>query len=211
MSPDHAGATSARDRPSRLTGEARREQLLDVAAQLVVTRGVEAVTMEGVAAAAGVSKGLGYAYFDNRADLIRAVLGRELADLRERTVAAIAAGATLADRIRGAVHVWFDVVEERGGLLGRLLNATQLQPSVEENRRAATRSNEEFWARMAERDLGIPHDRAVAASAILLAGLAGVLDRWRDGDDRTSLEDTYVALAMGGLQGLAEGVEDEGK
>jgi len=55
--------TEATPRPARLPRNERREQLLDVAAGLILEKGTEAVTMEGVAAAAGVSKGLGYAYF----------------------------------------------------------------------------------------------------------------------------------------------------
>jgi hexosaminidase len=40
--------------------------------------GIEAVTMESVAARARVSKGLGYAYFDNRNDLLLTLLEREI-------------------------------------------------------------------------------------------------------------------------------------
>lgn len=189
-------------RAARLPGQERREHLLDVAAELVVTRGVDAVTMEGVAAAAGVSKGLGYAYFANRGDLIRAVLDRELADLRQRTLAAVGAGRNLEERMRGALRVWCDVIEERGGLLGRLLNAHQVQREVEERRWRTNRRNEEFWADMIAKELGVPHDRAVAASGMLLASLSGFLERWRAGDSRAFLEETYLALALGGLRSL---------
>src|SRR5256885_15992285 len=93
-------------RPSRLPGEQRREHFVDVAADLVAEQGVDAVTMEAVAAAAGVSKGLGYAYFTNRGDLLLAVLDREMRLLETRVRNALRAGDTFEDRIRGAVHAW---------------------------------------------------------------------------------------------------------
>jgi hypothetical protein len=43
------------------------------------------------------------------------------------------------------------------------------------------------------------------AAAILMAGLNGVLDRWvTHGDSRKLLEETFVAVAMNGIRGLAD-------
>ena len=52
---------------ARLTAAQRKQQFLDVAAQLVVEQGADTVTMEAVAARAGVSKALSYRYFSNGA------------------------------------------------------------------------------------------------------------------------------------------------
>jgi len=72
-----------------------------VAAQLIIDDGVDSVTMESVAAAAGVSKGLGYAYFDDRGDLLMAVLNRET-HLMERRI-----GRAVARRARGlGIETW---------------------------------------------------------------------------------------------------------
>src|SRR5205823_7973892 len=76
-------------RPARLPAEERREHFLDVTAELIINDGIDAVTMEGVAAAAGVSKGLGYAYFANRNELLLALLERELQKLDRRALAGI--------------------------------------------------------------------------------------------------------------------------
>ena len=144
-------------------------------ADLIVGEGIDAVTMEGVAAAAGVSKGLGYAYFSNRNELLR------------------------------ALAAWFETVRERGRLLGTLLQASQLQDALKDRRSRWHRDFEERWATMAETELGVPRRRAVAAFAILLAGMNGLLERWVDcGDSRTLLEEVYVGLAMGGLRALSD-------
>src|SRR2546423_13055124 len=108
-------------RPARLPAEERREHFLDVAADLIVREGIDAVTMEGVAAAAGVSKGLGYAYFSNRNELLLTLLERELKELDRRVLVGVHAADSLEGRIRGALAAWFETVRQRGRLLGTLL------------------------------------------------------------------------------------------
>jgi AcrR family transcriptional regulator len=50
----------------RLTRDSRHDALLDEAARLLAEGGFSAVTMEAVAARAGVSRPLVYKHFDNR-------------------------------------------------------------------------------------------------------------------------------------------------
>jgi AcrR family transcriptional regulator len=196
--------TSLAPRPARLPGQERREHFLDAAAQLILERGIDSVTMEGVAAAAGVSKGLGYAYFTNRGDLLLALLDREVSALDRRVQDAIDASDGFEEKIRAAVHAWFAVISERGRILGPLLQAGSIQEPLQKRRDRRTRRLEELWGRLAETHLGLPHREAVAASAILLAGMAGMLDRWTKArDPRRLLEDTYVRLAVGGLREVA--------
>src|SRR3954454_24067095 len=103
---------------TRLTKEARREQLLDTAADMVLTRGFDALTMEAVAQEAGASKTLGYAYFANVENLIESLYERELSALYEAVEAATQEVIGLDARIAAAVHASFDIVEQRGMLIG---------------------------------------------------------------------------------------------
>lgn len=70
-------ATSLR-RPyaARKPPEQRRQQLLDTALAIALERGFHAVTVEGVAKAAGVTRPVVYGLFDDRAALLTAVLER---------------------------------------------------------------------------------------------------------------------------------------
>jgi AcrR family transcriptional regulator len=191
-------------RPARMTKEARREHFLDVAAELVADRGIEAVTMEGVAAAAGVSKGLGYAYFDNRGELLVALFKREVAVYRQRTRDRMAAATDFEARLRVGVAGWFDMVAERGQLLGTLLQASQVQAALQPHRSRYYRDLEELYGRMAADALGIPKEKAVIASAVLIAGLSGVVDRWVEcKEPRELLEETFVQAALGAFRNLA--------
>jgi len=192
-------------RPSRLPRSERREHLLDVAAQLILDKGIEAVTMEGVATAAGVSKGLGYAYFTNSGTLLRALLQREVRKFNEHVIAALATEQDFEARLRAVIHAWFDHVADQGILMGRLLQATRNDGPHVEARNAYNRSNEQWWADLAERELGVPNGRGRIATAILLTGLEGVVQRWvQCGDTREELEEVFVRVAMGGLNNLRD-------
>lgn len=190
-------------RPARLPRSERREQLLDTAAALILDKGIEAVTMEGVAAAAGVSKGLGYAYFDNASTLLRALLEREVGTLNDRVREAFGREREFEPRLRAVIHAWFDHVEANGILMGALLQATRNDGPHVEARNAYNRFNERWWADLAERELGVPNGRGQIATSIILSGLQGVVQRWTQcGDSRDELEEVFIRVAMGGLQNL---------
>lgn len=66
------------------------------------------------------------------------------------------------------------------------------------------RELEAFYGQLAAAEYGVDPDRAVAAAAILLAGLSGLIDRWSDaGDDRQLLEETFVSVTLGAMERLA--------
>ena len=195
--------SAAAARPARLPRSERREHLLDVAAGLILEKGIEAVTMEGVAAAAGVSKGLGYAYFSNSSTLLRALLEREVRKLQGRIVEAMKDKDTFEDKLRATIHAWFDVISEQGILMGMLLQATRNDGPHVEARNAYNRANDEFWAELAQRELGVPKEHGLIATRILLSGLEGLVQRWTQcGDRREVLEDVFIEMAMGGLDRL---------
>jgi AcrR family transcriptional regulator len=71
----------ARARRARLDPEARRAQLVETARQLLEQQGVDTMSVEAVADAAGVSRSLVYAYFGDRDGLVAEVYLRVLSEL----------------------------------------------------------------------------------------------------------------------------------
>ncbi|MGZ4104937.1 MAG: TetR/AcrR family transcriptional regulator, partial [Actinomycetota bacterium] len=65
----------------RLPAGERREQILGVARRLLAERGYDALSMDEVAAAVGVTKPVLYRHFSGKRDLYDAVLDEHLADL----------------------------------------------------------------------------------------------------------------------------------
>ena len=80
--------------PVRMTAPARREQLLDVTKAIVAERGFHAVSIEGVAREAGISRPIVYGHFEDLPGLLDALVAREgaraLGQLAEVLPAALA-------------------------------------------------------------------------------------------------------------------------
>ena len=148
---------------TRMTRAQRREHFLDVAAALVVDSGLESVTMERVASRAGVSKALGYAYFDNSDELLASLFDREMASLRPGDRRPSSAPTTFEDKMRATVVAMFDMLAERGQLFGTLLNGDTPRRA----RRSATasaaasRRPRTFIGELVTDEFGIPPEQAV--------------------------------------------------
>ncbi|MEE2039502.1 TetR/AcrR family transcriptional regulator [Nocardiopsis sp. CT-R113] len=85
--------------PTRLSKQARREQLLDVAVAIVRTQGADGLTLVTLAEAAGVSRPITYDHFGTRPGLLLA-LYRRLDDRHRAVVAqALEAAAPTADEV----------------------------------------------------------------------------------------------------------------
>src|SRR5688572_16468163 len=91
-------------RARRVPSTERRAQYLEVAAQLVMDGGADAVTMEAVAAGANVNKALLYRQFSNRSELLLTLFEQETSDLDARVSNAIAAADGFEDKVRAWVH-----------------------------------------------------------------------------------------------------------
>ena len=189
---------------NRLPAAERREQFLDVAAELVLERGADGVTMEGVAARASVSKGLGYAYFANRDELLLSLFDREASRLDAALGEAFEAASSFESRIRATLHVFLDIIASRGPLLARLMQASTLQGPMEDRRTARKRASEDFVGSLIEEEFGVSRRVAVTAATILMKGVEGAIDAWLDERaSRRSIEETFVRMAMSALHGLA--------
>ena len=89
--------------------ERRRAEIIDAAEQLYSEVGWDAVTMDGVAKCARLSRALIYVYFQDKSDLLLAIAERALAELRVSFVAAAAAQTSGLDKVQaiGQAYVLF--------------------------------------------------------------------------------------------------------
>jgi AcrR family transcriptional regulator len=74
----------------RMSGQERREQLLDVGRRLFAKKGFEAVSVEEIAAKAGVSKPVVYEHFGGKEGLYAVVVDREMGYLLDSMTTALA-------------------------------------------------------------------------------------------------------------------------
>ena len=96
-----------------MPAEARREQLLDVAKAIVVEHGFHAVSIEGLAREAGISRPIVYGHFHDLPGVLEALIEREgaraIGQLGEVLPAALAEGDP-AERLAAALGAYLEAV-----------------------------------------------------------------------------------------------------
>ena len=108
-----AEALDPQDAARRTLAEQRSRQLLDAAARLMEREGSEAVSMQALAAEAGVSVGLIYRYFGSKDDILLAVITQVLDAFSEQVPAAIeAVGPDPVRRLAAAFSAYCHVINE---------------------------------------------------------------------------------------------------
>ena len=187
----------------RVGAAERRAQLLDVAADLVASGGVRALSMDTVAARAGVHRPVVYRHFEDAEALLDAVVERELTVLRSVTDNAVAGIVGLEPRLRAAVTAWMDSFARAAAALNvALVDAPSTRPR-EERRARQNRASMRFL--VAELRAGglTPPDAEVLA-AVLLQGLVGLVALWRAKRvTRPIAIDRFVAIALGAVSALS--------
>ncbi|MEY2473879.1 MAG: hypothetical protein QOK28_3208 [Actinomycetota bacterium] len=190
----------------RLAHSDRRDALLDSAAALIAVGGADAVTMDGVAERAGVSRPLVYKHFANRAELLQALYARESKALHRHLSSAVAGATTLEDMFRALVRGSLEAQASRGATFATLRAAGSRTDERRQEQRRRDATTLRFFVREVIARFGLGEKEARAGVSIMLAAIDSVLLAWRARPTREHaalLEDTYVTLAMGGLAALA--------
>lgn len=200
---------SAETKRTRLTPEVRRDQILDRAAELVLSDGLAAISMEGVARATGVSKGLVYNYFPDRQALFAALLQREQRDLNDRGMRSALAASDFPDLIRRTTGLYLRQTEARGALIAALLADPGVARLMEAEDRVDREQAFRFFVRATRRAYGLPLPMAIAAVDLLWA----VTDRAGQlvGQGLMGAEEATemcVSLFVGGLAELSKVAPD---
>lgn len=190
--------------PDRLSSEARRETLLDIAVELLRSGGPEKVTMGTVAERAGVTRALVYKHFANRDELLSAVFRREAAKLDSAMVARVAAAQGLEDKLRTFVRAVLQAVDTHGPIFTPL-QAQSSHPGFLDEQRKRDRRTVRFFAELASTEYDLSARDATAAMSVLLSGIASLRSLARaktSAAQRESLENLFVDLVIGGLTRL---------
>lgn len=197
-------AGTAVKKRERLTPEARRAQILDQAARVVVEEGLSAVYLERLGRECGVSKGLIYNYFPSRDHLLAALLRREQEEFRERGIAKALAASSFPELIRQTTRVYLEQVAERGALLQALLADPSVAKLLEDTDRADRDRTFRFFVKQVRRTYGLKLAHAIAAVEMLMAVTDRAGRMLAEGTlDLPLAEELAVQLILGGLERLS--------
>ncbi|HEY3752216.1 MAG TPA: TetR/AcrR family transcriptional regulator [Pseudonocardiaceae bacterium] len=95
-----------------MTGSQRRQQLLDVARELLAERGFEAASVEEIAHRAAVTRPVVYAHFGGKEGIYAVVVDREMRRVLDRIESALAEDAHPRELLERAVRAFFSYVED---------------------------------------------------------------------------------------------------
>jgi len=184
----------------RLSRDARREQLLDAASELIVDQGVQALTMERLAERAGVSKALPYSHFDNAEAVLADIYLNETRGLAARVATALEERGS-ADPVEVTVRTYFKAIEERGAILAIVaMPGSTIAQMAEPDGRAGP----EFVAELLVAHFGVSTERAKLIGAIVLSTLIGSIQAWTSSlDTRAAVEEATIGFLRGGIRSSA--------
>jgi AcrR family transcriptional regulator len=108
------------DQPARADAQRNREKVLSAAERLFACHGVENVSMDAIAAEAGVGKGTLFRRFGDRAGLALALLHEHTVELQENIIrgpAPLGPGAPPKERLAAMARAQLALLEEHGELM----------------------------------------------------------------------------------------------
>lgn len=133
--------SSSRRVRTRLDPAARRDQLFDVAIDLIREGGLHAASLKQIAAAAGISETQIYNYFSTRESLFVEIAKREFARIERARQADIAKAQDHYSQVALATRTYLRQIGERGALLQMLLSSPDVRARLEKERGPARAAN----------------------------------------------------------------------
>ncbi|WP_410638602.1 TetR/AcrR family transcriptional regulator [Amycolatopsis sp. lyj-346] len=186
MSSNRSGPQSASSTPAglpvlgapvreRADAARNRVRVLEAAEKLFAERGVDAVTMDDVAGAAGVGKGTLYRRFGDKGGLAMALLDQRERELQERILTGpppLGPGADPADRLGAFIEAYL-------GLLDRQLDLVLLSETATTGARFRTGAHT-LWRQHCRHllDAGGADGAEIAADVLLAALSAEQVRHW---------------------------------
>jgi len=204
------GATGTSPPDGRLSRPDRQDALLDTAAALLEAGGASAVTMEAVAANAGVSRPLVYKHFTNRDALMVALFRRESAAFDAEVAEALADVEGLEALIRVSAEAIVDGFARRRRVLRPLLRGESMNAGLRQAQFERNRRHHRWYRDRVVAERGVAPDVAEAVVTVFFGGLSALIatSPARPGpEERRRTVDVCVAMTMGGLDRLATAAE----
>ncbi len=181
----------------------RRAQLLDAANRVVMREGPE-VSMNSIAAEAGITKPILYRHFGDKGGLFRALAERHTDDLLERLRQALTTRGGRRDRTRTTLDAYLSAIEERPQIYRFLMHRASVEePDVRGEVASFLRRLSDQLAAGIRVDLGLADDdpRAVVWAHGIVGMAQNAGEWWLDQTDvsRAEVVEQLTELLWGAL------------
>ncbi len=188
----------------RLTGDERKTNFLDAAQAMIRQRGLEALTMEGLAAHCNVNKALPYRHFANRDDVLVALFDKETSEFDVRLAKAMTKASGFEASLGVLVRTWCGDLESGIGT-PELMHARTTDGQLEARRRVRTLVAADYIADLIQTSYDLRRADAKLAAAVLLAGSQGLAAIWRATDaNQGRLIESFVKMSVGAVAAIAK-------
>ena len=164
-----ARAGRARRDRTRLSPEARQDQLMAAAAAIITAEGLHAATMKRIARETGLSEAQAHNLFPRRADLLTALARRELAAMNDERQAEIERGQDNLTRVTLSTLAYLRQVEAHGALIQRLLNSPEVRAGLRAEREVQSGYSRRRMTERLQTRYGVEADLARGATVVLTA------------------------------------------
>jgi len=152
---------------TRLSPQARRDHLIQVAEDIVLKQGLHAATMKQVAALAGISEAQAYNYFRSREQLLVELARREFAKIRAARQEDIENTREHYELITRTTQTYLRKMGERGGLVMALLSSPDVRAGLRSEKVKRQSTETRTHAKGLAVLYGIPRDVAFGCTAVL--------------------------------------------
>ena len=135
--------------PTGLRPQARYESILAVATKLFYERGYQAVTMDDIGAAVGITGTAVYKYFGSKGELLSATIARASEPLQLGLSRALAAASTPSEGLHNALDAYVDFALVHHDLVGILVSEVTNLPDA--HRHGVRRAQHDYvaeWVRL---------------------------------------------------------------
>jgi AcrR family transcriptional regulator len=192
----------------RLPPAQRRQTLVDAASELFAARGYDYVTLDEVAARAGVTKVIVYRHFGSKKALYLTLLAAHRDELLSTLVSGMATERPLEDRVPAVADAWLAYVEAHPFAWAMLFRDVTGDPEIrafhETMRNAARAAIVALLT--AETSLQLDPDMVEPTAEVLRSAMTGLALWWRDSPqtERSTLVNTIIQTIWHGIASATE-------
>ena len=186
----------------RLLPEQRRQELLDSAFEVILSLGLDGLTMEGLAAKAGVNKALPYHYFESREGVLVALTEREYSKILLAFESCATSVTGFEAKLQALIESWIDLALQ-WRVIRSLETVRPRSPNLDTTLRSFETRIAQVIAGVFTAERGMRSDKALMVASAVIGSAQGIvwareITRW----SRKRTVATWLAITSAGTSAI---------